>query len=83
MYLPRRAPTEIGDINVVDICRLGTSVFTARHHAGAVGLCAMALCPSVCLSVCLTVCRSVISQSSNKMAKRRIMPTVPHNSPGI
>jgi len=34
------------------------------------------------VSVCLLVCPSVTSRCSTEMAKHRIMPTTPHDSPG-
>jgi len=54
-------------------------VFTARCYASAV--LAMGLCLSVCVCVCL--CLSVTSRCSTKMAKRRIIQTTPHDTPGI
>jgi len=56
------------------------SVITERCYASAV--LAMGLCLSVCLSVCLSGCPSVTSWSSTKTAKRRIIQTTPHDSPG-
>ena len=67
--------TDIADIWVTWkpgslIAVLEVEGFTARRHAAVV----------VCLSVCL--CLSVTSRCSTERAKRRIMQTTPHDSPG-
>ena len=54
-------------------------IFDARCYASAV--LAMGLYTSVRLFVCL--CLSVSTRCSTKTAKRRIIQTTPHDSPGI
>jgi len=55
-------------------------VITVRRYAGAV--LAIVMCLSVCLSIRPSIYLSVTQQYCVKMAKRRIMETILHDSPG-
>jgi len=61
---------------VVHVFFIFRTFYTARCYASAI--LAVGLCPSVCVCVCL----SVTSQSSTKMAKRRITQITPHDTTG-